>query len=43
MSGSRQVSINRQGEHRFLVQVVDRGVRTSHTVEVPTGLAGELG
>ena len=43
MSGSRQVSVDRQGEHRFLVEVVGSGLRTTHTVEVPKGLAGELG
>ena len=43
MTGSRQDSVDRQGDHRFLVEVVDRGVRTRYTVEVPEGLAGQLG
>ena len=43
MTGTRQVSVDWQGDHRFHVEVVDGGVRTSHTVEVPDGLAAELG
>jgi hypothetical protein len=43
MTTGGQVTVARQGEHRFRVEVVGSGVMTSHTVEVPRGLADELG
>jgi hypothetical protein len=43
MTGSSEVSVDRQGEHRFLVEVTGSGMTTNHTVEVPEGLADQLG
>lgn len=37
------MSVTRQGERSYQVEVRGHGVTTTHTVEVPEGLAAELG
>ena len=43
MSGSAEVSVVQEAAGRFRVEVHDAGATTSHTVNVPDGLADELG
>jgi hypothetical protein len=38
-----EVSVTRHGERSYQVEVRGRGVTTIHTVDVPEGLATELG
>jgi hypothetical protein len=43
MTNLPAVSVAAQAERTYLVEVRSNGVSTSHTVEVPEGLATELG
>ena len=42
-SDATAISVTRQGESAFRVEVRSAGVTTTHAVEVPEGLADELG
>jgi len=43
VSGEPRVSVVQEAAGRFRVEVHGAGVRTSHTVDVPDGLADQLG
>ena len=43
MSDSTKVSVVQEDVHHFRVEVHSSGATTSHTVDVPDGLADELG
>jgi hypothetical protein len=42
-SGTPTVSVTHEGGHAFVVEVRDADGSTTHTVEVPNGLADRLG
>lgn len=43
MTDDTTVSVTQEGEHTFRVEIRGSGVTTDHAVEVPQGLADELG
>lgn len=43
MNNPARVRITEEAEHLYRVEIDDSGNSTSHRVEVPAGLAGELG
>lgn len=43
MSPAARLVVTAEDEHAFRVEIEDSGSRTSHRVEVPSGLADELG